>query len=155
MAQQSREEKITPPGVSVVEVDPFLQALVAIADKDVKGTASIGVTLNIGGVLISGLMVSGRQYFEGVGTEIAEKATPETAAGLEVFFRNLVSKLYPPVEPGQEGELILDNTSLFVHLKDARFFYPNARPVPANRGVWWRGRLAAVDGFVLGTLSAE
>jgi len=36
----------------------------------------------------------------------------------------------------------------FIHLKDVEFINPDGRSVA---GAWWRGRLTAVDGFILGT----
>jgi hypothetical protein len=42
----------------------------------------------------------------------------------------------------------------YVHLMDARFFNTTGNPIPGNRGVWWRARLAEVSGFSMGVLGA-
>jgi len=41
----------------------------------------------------------------------------------------------------------------FIHLMNARTLAPGGSPIPANRGVWWRGRLDSVDGWCFGELS--
>ncbi len=43
----------------------------------------------------------------------------------------------------------------FIHLIDSRCFSPGGQPLPSNRGVLWRGKVNAVSGFTLGSLSAD
>jgi hypothetical protein len=45
----------------------------------------------------------------------------------------------------------------YIHLKEAKFFLPSGagKPIPANQGVWWRGRLSEVSGFILGSLAID
>lgn len=40
----------------------------------------------------------------------------------------------------------------YIHLVNAQVFYPNAQPIPGNRGVAWRGKISSVDAFWHGKL---
>jgi hypothetical protein len=57
---------------------------------------------------------------------------------------------------GDGGELSpVDDPLAYIHLAHARFFTGAGQPLPDGHGVLWRGRLAAVDGFVLGAFVPE
>ncbi len=47
------------------------------------------------------------------------------------------------------------NSPSYIHLANTHFYRAGGRFTPVNRGVWWRGRLAAVDGFTGGQLSTQ
>ena len=119
---------------------------------------SLPITLNVSGVLISGHMVSGHKYFEGFANDLKNGMYNIKEENAEKFispFRKLgdiysTDKREHEDEPDQPRSL-----PKFIHLKDARIFHPNSQPIPANRGVWWRGRLEAIDGFILGILSLD
>lgn len=123
--------------------DWFLQTLV---DTVNRSELSFGITLNVGGFLISGTLISGKSYFEGFGGDFASgcnnvktaQSIKETFAKCGNIYKEDQENLPPPA---------------YIHLKDARFFNTSGRPIPGNRGVWWRGRISEVQGFVLGSLS--
>jgi hypothetical protein len=126
--------------------DWFLQNLVDFANKY---NMAIGITLNVGGFLISGLLISGKEYFQGFASDFAsgvkEKELAETV-------KELFSK-YGDIYKEQEGiEIPLP---IYIHLKEARFFNTAGGPIPGNRAVWWRGRISQVQGFILGNLSKQ
>jgi hypothetical protein len=92
--------------------DWLLQHLVALVTD---GPLEMGITLQVGGLLVSGKLVSGARYFEA-----AARPLPH-----------------------------------YIHLTDTKFFSTAGDPVPAGKGVWWRGRIAEVGGFTLGQLQAQ
>lgn len=147
MAEEADGQKLNDIGLEPQHGAPdwFLAALVGIANSG----ASFGITLQVGGFLVSGTLVGGVEYFEGFASdfasafsdpELAEEYRTAFAAGAE-HYRNV-------------PEDKRSNVS-YVHLKEARFFNTSGKPIPGNRGVWWRGRLSEVSGFVLGSLSLD
>jgi len=138
------DTKSEPTQVMIVDdEDWFLQFLVNLANSG----ATFGITLNVGGFLISGYLIGGQAYFKDFGEEFSvffqdEEATKD--------IKNIIVK---------NGELYTSEDDVpppsYIHLQDAHFFNTNGNPVPNNRGVWWRGRLSEVDGFSLGVLSAS
>lgn len=128
---------------NVPREDWFLQYLITIVNR---GDITFGITLNVGGFLVSGTLIGGSKYFEGFGEEfVAPFANTESAEEIKKAFV-------------QHGDIYKDEPGLsslpaYIHLKDARFFNSRNAPLPGNTGVWWRGRVAEVDGFMLGYLS--
>lgn len=129
----------------VDDKDWFLQSLVSIVNS---GGFSFGVTLNVGGFLVSGQLIGGKEYFEGFGGDFSGSfQDAETAESVKASFAQYgdiySSDKEPPPPPS------------YIHIKEAKFFNTNGNPIPGNRGVWWRGRISQIDGFSLGSLSAE
>lgn len=125
--------------------DWFLQSLVDMANRS---GLEVGITLQVSGLLVSGMLVSGKQYFEGFASEFSSAFTDQEAARAvrESFSRH-----------GEKYKLQGEGSAhpaapVYVHLKQARFFNTSGEPIPRNRGVFWRGRLSEVSGFILGTL---
>lgn len=125
--------------------DWFLQHLVNIANKDQFG---FGITLNVGGMLVSGLLTSGKQYFEGFGTDFATIFEDNKDAEEVRKTFNKHGEIY-------DTEASKTNPPSYIHLKNAKFFNTQGKPIPSNRGVWWRGRITEIHGFSLGSLNAE
>ncbi len=141
--------------ISEEQSDWWLAELVDLVNRT---PLSFGITINVSGVLVSGLLVGGKEYFEGASRTVSEAFPAE--GELQELVRRLLAmpaSLYGapheneipqegPAEENQERPL-----PGFIHLKNARFWTP-ARPVPFSqqRGIWWRGRLQAVDGFIFG-----
>lgn len=128
--------------------DFVLQALVDLANVS---SISIGVSLNVDGFIVSGSLASGRAYFDGVASEMAAAITdsPEASESMRKYFSTF-GDIYDAIPEGEERKL-----PIYIHLKDAKFFHNAGKPVPGNRGVWWRGRISRVSGFILGTLSTS
>ena len=145
------EAENTCPLFEVSQTDWFLQSLVNIA-HDVN--LEIGITLQVSGMLVSGNLVSGKQYFEGFATDFASAfiAHPEVAESIKNSFASYgdIYNKEAEVESSQPQPL-----PQYIHLKNARFFNTAGNPIPGNRGVWWRGRICEVGGFTLGSLSPE
>lgn len=125
--------------------DWFLQSLInGVNGQDTE----LGITLNIGGFLVSGQLVSGHKYFEGFGADLGSAFTdPEAKRVLQQSFERF-GGLYTS-DPSNEPAIAPPN---YLHLKNARFFNTAGKSIPENRGVWWRGRVSEISGFFLGVL---
>lgn len=127
-------------------IDPFLQSLVHHADYD---GFEFGITLSVGGILVSGMLVSGRKFFENFGEKFGSAfEDAEVRKSLASSFSEW-GVLYDPQEDGTRRE------STYLHIKDVAFFTTNSQPIPSDAGSWWRGRISEVDGFLLGNLTAK
>ncbi|WLA29785.1 gas vesicle accessory protein GvpU [Xanthomonas citri] len=130
-------------------VDWYLQKLVGIANtSDVQ----FGVTLFVEGIVISGQLVSGKRYFEAFAQEFSA-AYPGGADEKEDIRRAFAShaSIYDSEDDTQQS----NTPPQFIHLIESRCFSPGGQPLPSNRGVLWRGKVNAVSGFTLGSLSAD
>ena len=119
--------------------DWLLEFLVDLADKKVE----LLITLQVGGMLVSGILASGEAYFDAVGSQLSDAKAPEDMKRAMSQLEDLYRK-----EPNAER----DPAITVIHLKEARFFMPGSAPIPTNQAVWWRGRLTEVAGFVIGGL---
>ena len=128
--------------------DWFLQNLVNLVNaRDVK----LGITLNVGGFLVSGILISGQKFFSGFGADLGSSFDdPEIRSGVEQAYAHL-GDIYTPARAGT-GVTTPPN---YLHLMEAKFFHIAGAPIPGNKGVWWRGRISEVSGFFLGMLDAE
>ena len=132
-------------------VDCFLQSLVSIVNDE---SASIPITLSVGVLLISGDMIGGKTYFDEFARQFKDgfkNINSETASTIEEAFKRL-GDVYDPIQKeSQEGDII--SKPRLIHIKDAQIYQSGASPLPSKKGVLWRGRLEAVDGFSLGKLA--
>lgn len=126
------------------DTDWFLQVLVGDANERGEG---LQVTLLLGGTIVTGVLASKTSYFENFADELEQSfAAPSEAASAYVDnFRGIAR------EYAARGET-LASPPRFIHLRDASIIVPGQAPIPENRKVWWRGRIAEVDGFMLGVL---
>lgn len=134
--------KLTYDGQSV---DWFLQRLVSIVNTS---DLEFGITLTVGGSIVSGTLVGGTKYFETFAKDFSG-AWPKEAQ--EVIREALASHtaIYKAGNDDQEP-----TPPQFLHLINARSFQPTGQ-LPNNRGVLWRGKINSVSGFSLGSLAAE
>ncbi len=137
------------PVPQVAQTDWFLQSLVAMANRS---NLEIGITLQVSGMLVSGSLVSGKKYFEGFAEDFSSPfaADPEAAESIKASYSSY-GELYKK-DADAEGVSLPPQ---YVHLKNARFFNTTGNTIPGNKGMWWRGRIGAVGGFSLGSLSTE
>ncbi|AFZ17068.1 gas vesicle accessory protein GvpU [Allocoleopsis franciscana] len=129
-----------------LSVDLMLETFVSLAEvQDI----SLGVTLTIHGLLISGNIISFQKYLEGIAQGF-ESATGNQKIGqiIAESYRN-ASQEYSKVRREQE-EL---PPRQYIHLSDARFRFGDSVVSPGT-GVYWRGRLDEVDGFFLGIIES-
>jgi hypothetical protein len=136
-----------------VDVDWFLQMWVRWANEaNAKGLA--GVTLIVGGTLVSGVLVGVRRYFEGIADVLAAAMPDEEDKAVRQWFADL-GEQHKADEPEPSTPEEFEERELagphYIHLRDAHIFQAD-RPLPTGEGVWWRGRLEAVEGFMFGIL---
>jgi len=135
------------------QTDCLLQLLVSLVNNpNPEVNLEIGVTLQVSGMLVSGDLVSADVYLEGFISDFTDtlENNPEVTKSIERGFSRL-HEVY-------EQKLNMPTVELqpqYIHLKGARFFNTVGNPIPANRGVWWRGRICEVGGFSLGSLSVS
>ena len=136
------------PAAAAPTADAFLQFLVNLVNNGSQ-IESIGVTLQMGGMLVSGSIVSGAEYFDrfaaAFADSLADMDTP-TRQSVRASLAELgdVFRLPQPAEP-------LPN---YIHLADALFFTADGTPI-AGQPTLWRGRSSAVDGFILGRMQSD
>ncbi|MGP9499720.1 gas vesicle accessory protein GvpU [Halomonas sp. 86] len=130
------------PAPFAVPHDWFLQSLVNMANDGIE----VGVTLQVSGLLVSGILASGKAYFEGFAEDFSSGLNdPEAAESVRDSFAKY-GEIYK-----KEGD-DAPPPPQYIHLKNARFFNTSGHPIPGNKGVWWRGRISEVAGFTLGSL---
>ncbi len=132
-------------------VDWFLQALVSIVNDE---SAGIPITLSVGGLLISGEMIGGKAYFNEFARQFKDgfgDISSKTAATIEEAFKRL-GDVYDPTQKESRGNAYITKPHL-VHLRNVQMHHAGGPPLLSEKGVLWRGRLEAVDGFSLGRLS--
>lgn len=127
-------------------VDWYLQKLVSIANSS---GIQFGITLVVGGSVVSGQLVGGQKYFEEFAREFAEAWPGERREDIRRAFASNAEIYQRSPQEDEKGF-----PPQFIHLIDARCFYPGSQ-LPNNRGVLWRGRINAVSGFSLGMLSTD
>lgn len=136
-------------------VDWFLQSLVSIVN-DESESASIPITLSVGGLLISGEMIGGKTYFREFARQFKDGfkgISIDTAATIEVAFKRL-GDVYDPIQKVSLGNTYIPKPHL-VHLRNVQIYQAGGPALLSEKGVLWRGRLEAVNGFSLGKLSPD
>lgn len=112
-----------------------------------KTDLSIGITLTIGGGLVSGVLISSKLYFETLSDDIAQPFAEfgddvaESMRGLMLSFSHAEDH-----EDGAPAEQ-------FLHLQDARVYTTPSGAI-SDKGVLWRGKVSAVQGFTFGQMKS-
>lgn len=143
--------------------DWFLQQLVELCNTSAVGFG-FGITLTVGGTIISGNVVTGRRYFEAMAEDFGRglaKALDGLAGAKEArdrtvaLMKRLVGKAAENYGPPKDGEN--PPPVHYVHLENARIFHPGAEPLPGHEGegTWFRVRVDRIDAFTFGLLSPD
>lgn len=141
MSNEKKIEELDEKQISDAPVeDWFLQTLVELSSKKV----GFGITLNVGGALVTGKIISAPDYFEATGQLLAEDIDDSEVA--ETF-----SNMFMPFAEDSRKSLLKYDPA-FIHLKDAKFFSGSTNPIPGSGGFLWRGRISQIIGFHLGVL---
>lgn len=116
--------------------DPLLELLLSaslgVRDKS-DGVAEVAVTLQIGGLLVRGIVISAREFVQAhtVSDTVSEFLDQRAAAWRETF--------------------VADGRLKYIHLRNAHVLPPGqSAPEGEGSGMYWRGRIDRVDGFALG-----
>ncbi|MBD8099398.1 gas vesicle protein [Pseudomonas fluorescens] len=128
------------------QTDWLLQWLVRSSNQ---ASLSIGVTLSVGGSVISGKLIPHAVYFERLAESFSapfrEKGDHNADAIQDII---LGFNVTPESESSEE-----DAPFQFLHLENARTYLGTSSPIPGEPGALWRGKISSVDGFTLGTIS--
>jgi hypothetical protein len=108
-----------------------------------------GVTLHVGGTIVSGTMISGAAFFA-LFRENISVALSASRADVKTPIDEMLST-YGSIYDKPE---VTAHPRHYIHLRDAYFFDPAGNALPRG-GALWRGKLSAVDGFSLGSLSTN
>ncbi|NLI93804.1 MAG: hypothetical protein GX434_16905 [Peptococcaceae bacterium] len=100
---------------------------------------SLNITLNIKGIVISGSIISEKEYCERLVHYLNDISEIK---GIAPMGRNHWAETNrQDAEPLQEE---------YIHLKNAKIYFSSIDSAPLDEGVLWRGKLSTVDGFILG-----
>lgn len=138
------------------ETDELREVIAHIQDSDwfladlIRIFANNGVafplTLVVGGSVVSGKLIGGKQYFQQVSETISQGTTNNSQ--VRDFLVKMVegNKLRYERPEGADENWSLPEPG-FVHLEGARIFNGSAEPIPQGEGVLWRAKLTSVDAF--------
>ncbi|WP_323920134.1 MULTISPECIES: gas vesicle accessory protein GvpU [Aeromonas] len=127
------------------DIDWHLANLVALTNR-IPGV-SIGITLTIGGTLVSGLLISGKEYFDSLALELSKDSENTLSMAIAEEMKNISNSIYDSnLERGHVS-------TVYIHLKKARH-YTGDKSIP-NDGAYWRGKLCDVSGFTFGSLNKD
>lgn len=121
--------------------DPFLVKLVNIVHSN---ELTFSVTLTTTGGVITGTLISTKEYFDRFSNAFAEAwpggPSEEVRSGFAAWGEHRGSEL-AAAEGGDDP---------FIHLKNARFVDGSGAVPSGAEGILWRGKLEEVVGFTLG-----
>ena len=110
----------------------------------------VSLTLNVGGLLVTGNLVSGKEYFIEFGKVFAKAIDPEdgeNAKGIRESYEMMAQDVY-----GQDESKSSPPT--YLHMKNAKYYSVSGDSLPNNDETsLWRGRISEVGGFSLGSFS--
>ncbi|MEC0090110.1 hypothetical protein [Paenibacillus macquariensis] len=120
-------------------IDPFLkdEILIWLVENSNQINSRLGITLLVGGSVVTGILISGKSYINGVVSELYEVGETTIAS----YYREFGVEVYG--DSSSEDEQI---TPEMIHLKDAQIL---DGAVVRDVG-WWRGKISSVDGYSIG-----
>jgi hypothetical protein len=128
--------------------DPALLALVDALNTFDSDSSSIGITLDVSGVIVTGKLVGAAVFFDAMEKMLEAAGQPEFADAFAKPHADLMRE-EAAHDDGSDDRL----RPRFIHLVDARVVTSNdARPIPRQL---WRGRLSHVSGWSVGILEVE
>lgn len=152
----STEENTPIPGKEKIQLssdaDVLLMLLIDVAEG-VVGKATLNITLFVQGLIVTGVLIGEKAYFEGIYNEMnvfvsdSEQEREKDAQTFFAHYQSLSLKL-----SGNQGEESQLKNFEYIHLKNAQFYAGNSL-IPTNKKPYWRGNLSRVDGFCLGNLT--
>jgi hypothetical protein len=140
--EQTGKKPIDPSLADRPNVDWYLQTLVSMANEH---GVEMGITLTLGGTVVTGQLIGGKTYFETF-AEVFGNAWSEDEQARKEMRATMArpAEMYGPKKADSAGPS-------FIHLKNAKIRTPDGCSMP-DQGVLWRGRLSEVSGFFLGIL---
>ncbi|MGE8037908.1 gas vesicle accessory protein GvpU [Lysinibacillus sp. NPDC093692] len=126
---------------NLMEKDVLLSNLVTIVNES---PIEIGVTLNVGGSLITGLLIGSNIYMRSI-SELLSGNGP-TADQFAKLFEEIAEEV-EKINPEDEDDNPSPN---YIHLKNAKLININGDVIELG---YWRGKLSSIDGFIIANLN--
>jgi hypothetical protein len=124
--------------------DWFLQSQVLLINNS---QLSMSITLFTSAGMVTGQLISVEQYFK-LYAELFSNAIP---GDQKEDIRQRYEEMGKRGNATEEDEL--EPAPQYIHLKEARLCTPNGQ-TPNAPGLLWRGTIASISGFALGSLNA-
>ncbi len=132
----------------IPQQDPALEVLVEVINA--LRETEIGITLHASGLIVSGMLISGRRYFELL-IESLESSSSEGVATFGQLFTPFRDRYIEDALAGESTEEEAHTTLRpvgFIHMRDAQTFSPTGHALP---GTLWRARLTEITGWSIGS----
>ena len=130
------------PAATITSDDPLLNAVIDAVEH--AGDFHIGVTLYVGGILVSGEMISDREYLAGVGQTFVAAGDARPSSYATQLGQVLTGAAAARATTQHRGHR-------FINLKNVRVLSPGSPLIPSNG--FWRGSAASIQGYSWGVLS--
>lgn len=143
-----------PPQPAPFQQDRFLAALVE--EANVYNVAP-SLTLCVGGLLITGDLTSTAVYLRAYGEEmdraLSIQLRREPTGEFAAPYREMADAAEKAWANKRDNPAADEPVATYICLENARYFNPSGGYIPVHDGMYWRGKISAVDGFSLGRLS--
>lgn len=103
----------------------------------------VGITLNVHGTIVSGIMISARRYYETMGKQLSEANKGRGNNEIKESFDQMAN-----VASRDDGKKYN-----FIYLKDAKFM--TGQQLTPDGSSYWIGKIESIDGFIFGNLSPQ
>lgn len=123
--------------------DRLLQALVSVPERT---SLEIGITLSVGGMLITGFIISQKSYFDTI-IEGVNKTNAEEE--MKSLLGDFLEQLREPIIESTADESVFPR---FIHLRDVKIYPSEGRGMPTFGHTLWRGDIQNISGFSLGEM---
>lgn len=141
--------------------DPVLVHLASHLERAPK--SEYGLTLTVRGTIISGIMISPQAYSKAVGEQFRNGlGGHERGLGWDVLF-DAIAEAADDRAAAFEASFAADDREKmreipdpeFIHLREAHVLMASGMQPNGSGSMWWRGRLADVEGWSPGTLGSS
>jgi hypothetical protein len=120
--------------------DKLLEDIVSLVNRR---RMEFEITLTVAAGIISGTIVNREDYLRNFYRALISNQPTETV--------DEIQKIVGPIGvEWQKDDSTEENSTDFIHLRDARFLQFGSPYVSIETGLWWRGKLRDVVGFSLG-----
>jgi hypothetical protein len=134
-------------------IDPHLVFLVKLVNDF---GIEISMTITVGGLLITGMLSSGQNYFRTFGEEFAAGFPGDSGATFRELYSQMAESKYPLRKAKTENEETDSTHIIYLHMRNSHILLANGTMIPTDgEGTWWRGKLEAVDGFFMHPIRAN
>jgi hypothetical protein len=120
------------------DVDWLIRKVILLANMGIPTP----ITLTIPSGLVSGIIISGKEYLDAFHTQLTGYWDQAAAAKMLEYVEEWKAIYEVPVNGNDEKNIA------YIHLRDAKVF-TGGQFVPTNEGVLCRGKITAISGFTI------